>query len=140
MRIATRFSIGVHILTLLGSEYTSEPTSEWIAGSVGVNPVVIRNISGMLRRAGLVTSSQGKTGTSLARALSQITLLDVYCAVDADGDLFGMHGNPNPDCPVGNNIQSALNGVFVDAQQALEARLQETTLDQIVAKIAASST
>jgi DNA-binding IscR family transcriptional regulator len=52
MRIANRFSIGVHILSLLGALRDAEHTSEWMAGSIGVNPVVVRNVTGMLGERG----------------------------------------------------------------------------------------
>ena len=139
MRIAARFSVAVHVLTLLGEEFAPDPTSEWIASSVGVNPVVVRNVSGMLRRAGLVASSQGKAGTALAKPLADVTLLDVYRAVDADGDLFAIHGNPNPQCPVGANIQEALDGVFLDAQRAMEDRLAATTLETVAQSVRAAA-
>jgi DNA-binding IscR family transcriptional regulator len=135
MRIATRFSIAVHILSILGSDLTAEPTSEFMAGSIGVNPVVVRNVTGMLRRAGLVESSQGKAGAFLAKPLASITLLDVYRAVEADTELFAMHRNPHPQCPVGHGIQGALETEFSEAQRAMEHRLAATTMDQIVAHI-----
>src|SRR5579884_4267870 len=98
MRIATRFSIAIHILTLLGFEEGESPTSEWMAGSIGVNPVVVRNILGMLRRAGLVHSQQGVAGARPSRPLDQITMLDVYRAVEEGGPLFAIHSHPNPAC------------------------------------------
>lgn len=137
MRVASRFSIGVHILSLLGSDPNAENTSEYMAGSIGVNPVVVRNITGMLRRAGFVTTRQGVAGANLAKPLQEITLLDVYRAVEAvdEGDLFAVHPNPNPQCPVGANIQYALEGVFTEAQRAMEVRLALTTVDDVVHKI-----
>jgi len=134
MRIASRFAIGVHILSLLGTESASENTSDWMAGSIGVSPVIVRNVVGMLRRAGLVTTRQGVAGTHPAKALSEITLLDIYRAVEAveEGELFALHSNPNPQCPVGANIQTTLQDVFKEAQQAMEARLAATTLEQVV--------
>ena len=135
MRIATRFSIAVHVLSLLGVELPQGPTSEFLAGSIGVNPVMVRNVTGMLKRAGLVSASQGVAGTQLAKPLASITLLDVYRAVGAADELFGMHENPHPDCPVGANIQATLEGVFSDAQRAMEARLEATTMQDVVANL-----
>jgi len=135
MRTATRFSIGVHILTLLGFEGGQTATSEWIGGSIGVNPVVVRNITGMLRRAGLAETHQGTPGVRLAKPLSTITLLDVYRAVEDEGSVFAMHGNPNPDCPVGAHIEAALGREFDAAQKALEERLASTTLESIVESV-----
>ena len=139
MRIANRFSIGVHILSLLGALRDAEHTSEWMAGSIGVNPVVVRNVTGMLRRAGLVRTQQGVAGASLARPLSEITLLDVYRAVEDEGSLFSIHPRPNPKCPVGVRIQRTLNEVFAEAEDAMHAKLGGITLQQVVRKLIASA-
>ena len=135
MRIANRFSIGVHILSLLGAERDAEHTSEWMAGSVGVNPVVVRNVTGMLRRAGLVRTQQGVAGTRLARPLSEVTLLDVYRAVEDEGSLFSVHPRPNPKCAVGARIEGTLREVFADAENAMHARLAGTTMAQVVRRL-----
>lgn len=137
VHIANRFSIGVHILSLLGAERDAEHTSEWMAGSVGVNPVVVRNVTGMLRRAGLVRTQQGVAGTRLARPLSQVTLLDVYRAVEDETSLFSVHPRPNPKCPVGARIEGTLREVFADAENAMHAKLAETTMEQLVRKLGA---
>jgi DNA-binding IscR family transcriptional regulator len=132
MRIGNRFSIAVHILSLLGAIEDVEHTSEWMAGSTGVNPVIVRNITGMLRRARLVRTSQGVKGARLARPLADITLLDVYRAVEADGPLFSIHPRPHPSCEVGSKIQGTLENVFGEAQAALEAKLAATSMQRLV--------
>ena len=141
MQVASRFSIGVHILSLLGANANAENTSEYMAGSIGVNAVIVRNVTGMLRRAGLVTTRQGVAGAHLAQPLRDITLLDVYRAVEAvdEGYLFALHPNPNPKCPVGANIQAALEGVLAQAQRAMEERLAGTTMDEVVRQLGAAS-
>ena len=135
MRFATRFPVAVHVLTILGMEFAPNPTSEYMAESIGVNPVMVRNVTGMLRRAGLVSSSQGKAGTHLAKRLEAITLLEVLRAVETEVGLFSMHENPNPDCPVGGNIESVLDGVFSESQRAMEERLNSTTMADVVEQI-----
>jgi len=135
MRFATRFPIAVHVLTILGMEFDPDPTSDYMAESVGVNPVMVRNVTGKLRRAGLVSSSQGKAGTHLAKRLDAITLLEVFRAVETEEELFSMHENPNPDCPVGGNVDSVLDGVFSQAQKAMEESLGSTTMADIVKQI-----
>lgn len=138
IRIASRFAIAVHMLSLLASEEAEGQSSEWFAGSIGVNPVIVRNVTGMLRRAGLVHARQGVAGMSLARPLAEITLLDVYRAMEVDGELFAMHPNPSPDCPVGANIARSLDRVFNEAQRAMETRLSVTTMEQIVSDLQGS--
>ena len=135
MHIATRFSIAVHVLAILGMEFAADATSDYMAESVGVNPVMVRNVTGMLRRAGIVSSSQGKAGTRLARRLDAITLLDVYRAVNAAEELFAVHENPNRECPVGGNIERVLDGVLTEAQTAMEESLRAATMQSIVAQL-----
>jgi len=138
VKIATRFSVATHILSLLElTKNEDAPTSEWMAGSVGVNAVIVRNITGQLKRAGLVDSRQGVAGARLAKPLTDVTLLDVYRAVEMEDELFAIHENPNPDCPVGANIQATLESVFREAQHALEDRLGQTRLDQVVTDLTA---
>lgn len=129
MAISSRFAVGVHILTLLAQSQGKPVTSEWIAGSANTNPAVVRKLLGMLAKAGLTTSQLGLGGGALlARSPEAITLLDVYRAVD-EGDLFALHNEqPNPACPVGRNIQSALLGTMTRAQRALEDELASQTI------------
>ncbi len=135
MRIAYRFSIAVHILSLLGAFRDAEHTSEWMAGSIGVNPVVVRNITGMLRRAGLVRTHQGVSGTRLARPLSEISLLDVYRAVEDEKSVFSIHPRPNPNCPVGSRIEGTLRAVFTEAETAMETKLEAITVERVIQKL-----
>lgn len=135
MRIATRFSIAVHILAILGMELSSEPTSEYMAGSIGVNPVVVRNIIGMLKRAKLVRTSQGVKGAQLAKPLDRVSLLDVYKAVQCDEELFAIHRNPNPECPAGAQIQATLEGICLKAQNALEKELGTVSVEELVRRL-----
>lgn len=103
-----------------------------MAGSIGVNPVIVRNITGLLRRAGLLETQQGVPGARLAKPLKEVTLLDTYRAVDQDGKLFAIHERPNPQCPVGERIQGTLETFFGEAQAAMEESLSRMTLEQIV--------
>lgn len=132
MRTANRFAVAVHILALTESARPGEATSEWMAGSIGVNPVVVRNVTGLLRRAALVETRQGVPGAALARPAKEITLRDVYRAVEEDEEIFSIHPKPNPDCPTGAHIQDTLETVFADAERALADRLAQTSLADVV--------
>ncbi|CAM3255947.1 Rrf2 family transcriptional regulator, group III [Deinococcus saxicola] len=130
----SEYSIAVHILSLL-NQGDGPHSSEYIAGSVGVNPVVVRNVTGRLRRAGLLHTRRGVIGATLTRRADQITLLDVYRAVDAPRSTLKIHQKPNPNCPVGASIQCVLDGVFAQAQAALEQRLAQVTLAEITSAL-----
>lgn len=140
MNISSRFAVAIHILTLIDGNKEGRSTSEWIASSVNTNPVVIRRITGMLHRAGLVDVRPGVAGARLTRSTAEITLLQIYKAVNAveEDSLFSVHEHPNPDCPVGRNIAGAILPVFSLAQKAMEDVLQTVTLEQIVDRIPVS--
>jgi Rrf2 family protein len=138
MQISTRFSVGVHILALVYFCRDGGITSERMAGSVNTNPVVVRRIMGQLKRAGLIYTTPGVAGAILARPPEAITLLDVYHAVDAvHNTLFDVHENTNPACPVGANIQAALESALTDAQAAMENTLRRVTIADVIAGIQA---
>lgn len=134
MQISSRFSIGVHILSLLAINPHEHNTSEWIAASVGTNPVVIRRVLGQLKKAGLASVKAGSGGAALARPLDQVTLLDVYRAVEVvdEGELFHVHEQPNPACDVGANIEGVLRLMLVKAQRAMEGVLAAVTMEELV--------
>lgn len=137
MQISTRFTIAVHtLLCIVFFSPRTRATSAFIAGSVNVNPVVIRRTLGQLKEAGIVTVEAGVGGASLARPAERITLLDVYRAVECvDGDLFNFHADPNEQCPVGRNIHAVLDGKLAEAQGALEDQLAGTTIAELAASV-----
>lgn len=134
MKISSRFTVAVHIISLLHVAKDTLCTSEFIAGSVNTNPVVIRRILGMLKKAGFVSVSSGVGGASLEKALHEMTLLDIYRAVEVveEGELFQFHDSPNPQCPVGAAIQGVLDLILLRAQQAMERVLAEVTMEELV--------
>ncbi len=139
MQISSRFTIASHILVLLALEGDrSKQTSDSIAGSVGVNPVIIRTILAKLKQASLVQVARGVGGARLAQAPEEITLRQVYQAVEPFGEggqLFAFHEQPNPSCQVGKNIHHLLDDELKRAQAALENELAQTKLSDLLEKI-----
>ena len=136
MQITSKFTAAVHILTCIDIfDGQMRVTSDVLSGSTGVNAVIVRNVLGQLRTAGIVETRQGSGGAHFAKALDEITLYDIYKAVDRvdDEGLFHFHENPNVECPVGRNIHKAMDGRLEAAQEALENELKSTTLAQVVA-------
>lgn len=130
MKITSRFTVAVHtLLVIYNFSQTTKVTSDFIAASVQVNPVVIRRTLLSLKAAGMVDVKAGSGGASIVKDLRGITLFDVYKAVDSmDGDMFHFHENPNPACPVGRNIHAVLDAHLADAQAAMENELKKVTL------------
>ena len=136
MQIGSKFTIGVHIITAI--DYFKDRdrvNSEFLAGSIGVNPVIVRTVISQLREAGIVQTQRGSSGAELTKKLDEITLYDIYKAVgsvDTEEGLFHFHEQPNPDCPVGRNIHRVLDQRLIDVQRAMEEKLRSTTLADIV--------
>jgi len=137
MAISSRLAVAVHILVLIETYEGKRITSDYIAGSVNTNPVVVRRMIGLLNKAGIIATTPGVPGASLLRPAKDITLADVYCAVEHSNQegLFSLHENTNPQCPVGKNIQYALEDSFARAQNALEAELAAVTISDIAANV-----
>lgn len=136
MAANSRLTIAVHALAWLALAHRRgrhQLTSDQVAASVNTNPVIIRRSLGELRRAGLVSVRRGAgPGWTLARRPEDITLLDVYEAVEPR-PLFALHhAEPNLDCPVGRGIRPALHGVYAGAEQALRAELGGTSIADVL--------
>lgn len=134
MQISSRFTLAIHIfacIDIFGNE--CKVTSDFLAGSTNVNPVIIRKILGQLKAAGLIEVARGTGGTTVAKPLDQITFLDVYRAVECveNGDLFHFHENPNTNCPVGRNIHHILDDKLLRVQDAMEKELASITLEEL---------
>jgi Rrf2 family protein len=128
----SRFAVSVHILAYLVYRAGSAVPSAEIAGSVDTNPVVIRRLLSALTKARLVTAQKGASGGFvLASSPQNISLLEIYRAVEPRSD-FGMKNfSPNHKCPVGAKIESILQTVFFKAQSSMEAELAHVSLADV---------
>lgn len=135
MQISSRFTLAVHIFACIDTfKEDYKVTSDFLAGSTNVNPVIVRKILGQLKAAGLVEVARGTGGASIPRPLDEITFLDIYHAVECveHGELFHFHENPDPDCPVGRNIHAVLDDKLVRVQKAMEDELASVTLKDVM--------
>lgn len=128
----SRFAVALHTLLLLATNTQGPVSSDYIAGSVGTNPVLIRRLMGDLRAAGLVDSRAGAAGGFvLARPAERIGLDEIYGAVEGD-PLFSRHGNANPKCPIGRAVGPLLDRVLGEAESAMLHSLKRTTLGDLI--------
>jgi Rrf2 family protein len=132
MQTSSRFAVAVHILALMAGTDDEPIKSDQMASSVNTNPVVIRRILCSLSRAELIISQTGAAGGSrLARKAGQISLLDVYRAVE-EGGVFALHRqSPSRRCPVGCSIESILKDVLCEVNLAVERALAKTTIEEV---------
>jgi len=127
----TRFATAIHIMTLLAKSPQDWLSSEWIAGSINVNPVIVRKEISVLREAGLIVSKQGKEGGSqLSKNAESITISEIYSAVKNTDVLGKKNQNPNPACNVGKEINQHLHHLFIETDQLVLNFLGNKSLQQ----------
>lgn len=132
MATSTRFTAAVHILTTIAFHEGTPVPSERIAHSVNTHPSLVRRLLGMLADAGLTTSQLGTGGGALlTRPANQITLLEVFQAVEQE-TLVAMHGCSGEEgCMVAENILPSLQRVILRAQGAMFDELASVTIEDI---------
>lgn len=175
MQIPSRFSIAIHICLCVeffneDSEFNKDSdkkhckkmTGEALAESVGINSVIVRNILALLKNAGLISIFRGSNGARLTKSATQISLLDIFYAVESTPKnkdslksknidsihkesvytqektgytLFRFHTNPNELCPLGKNIHSLLDSHFIKAQRVLEEYLASVKLSDLLEEL-----
>ncbi|WP_024345887.1 Rrf2 family transcriptional regulator [Lacrimispora indolis] len=134
MQISSRFTLAIHIFACIETfEKDYKITSDFLASSTNVNPVIIRKLLSQLKTAGLLKIARGTGGATIAKPLKEITFLDIYHAVECIGyrELFHFHENPNPDCPIGGNIHHILDDKLQAVQNAMEKELESITLEEV---------
>jgi Rrf2 family protein len=129
------FSISIHILTLLAKAERGLLSSEFMAESININPVLVRKELINLRKHKLVESKEGKNGgVYLSRSPGNIYLSEIYMAVMPSALLGKSKNKPNPNCNVGKQINTHLDSLFSDAENALIRQLEKVTLKKFVQK------
>ncbi len=135
MQISSRFTIAIHMMTCMETfKEEHKITSDFLAASINVNPVIIRRILSQLKDAGLIEVKRGTGGAAVRKPLDEITFLNIYRAVECieENTLFHFHENPNPNCPVGKNIHNILDDKLHRVQAAMERELESITLADVM--------
>ncbi|RAR98752.1 Rrf2 family transcriptional regulator [Ensifer adhaerens] len=129
MPTSTRFAVAVHILTNMAVSDGAPIRSEDLAKSASTGAVVIRGLISRLNEAGITRSQLGAGGgVQLAKRAVEISLLDVYRAME-EPEIFSFHRTaPSKRCPVGKNILEVMTPVLDKARDALEAELAKVTI------------
>nr|WP_240478106.1 Rrf2 family transcriptional regulator [Flavobacterium sp. ABG] len=128
--ISGKFAITIHILTLLTKFPNDYLSSEFIAGSINLNPVLVRKEIANLKAHHIVESKEGKNGgTKLSKAASNITLKEVFEMTLDTINLGYAKNQPNPDCPVGKKINQNLAELYAEMNEKVSLQLSGITLE-----------
>ncbi|RZJ74593.1 MAG: transcriptional regulator [Flavobacterium sp.] len=129
--ISGKFAITLHILTLLAMSEGEFLSSEYIAGSLNVNAVLVRKEIANLKRNGIVESREGKNGgTKLAKPASEISLDAIFKMTFETVTLGFGKNEPNPACPVGRNINKNLDSLYSGINADISDKLGKISLKE----------
>lgn len=135
MQLSMKCSIAVHCLIFIQeAQGIAKVTSSLLAESTGSNPVVIRNILSALKKAGLITIPRGTGGAELCADPSQITLYQIYTALEPDGvtSLIGIHPCQGRPCPIAQNISKVLEKPYGEIEDAIRNAMEQITLQSMI--------
>ncbi len=134
MKISTKCSLALHSLIIIALFGSKKITSDIIAQSTGCNPVIIRNLMGRLKKAGILNIQRGTGGASLRIDPKDITIWAVYNAVDPKSlsGFIGVHPNPSNTCPVGSKIHALLSVPHQKMEEAVRQVMSEYTLAELI--------
>lgn len=132
MKYSTKLSDAIHILVLIALDPLKNLTSQTIAESIKTNPSFVRQIMAKLKKENLINSIHGHASPQLAKPANQITLLDVYYAIEGNKPLLHLDTHTNPECGVGVNIQLALHDYYQEVQATAEQKMSSITLQEII--------
>ncbi|GEO70638.1 Rrf2 family transcriptional regulator [Levilactobacillus acidifarinae] len=135
MRYSHKLSDAVHILAYIEIYHDDSLSSTAIAASVESNPALVRRLMVALRQAHLLTTQQGTSQPRLTRSPSDVTLLDIYRAVEDEPNLLHVDDKTNPLCIVGGNIQATLREAYQEVQHAAETQMAQITLERLITQI-----
>lgn len=143
MQLSMKCSVAVHCLLFIWeARGKARVTSTLLAQSTGCNPVVIRNILSALKKAGLITVPRGQGGAELCRDPEQITLYQIYAALEPQGltSLIGIHPCDGRACPVAQNIRRVLRRPYRQIEDAIAATMDDITLASLIQDLEAGLT
>lgn len=132
MKFSYKLSDAVHVLSYLYIYRDGDLSSRAIAKSVESNPSIVRQLMSDLREAGIIETRKGAAAPRLAKQPSEISLREIYLAINMDHNLLHIDPKTNPQCIVGGNIQDTLNDFYGRVQKSAFDEMAKITLADII--------
>jgi len=132
--MSTQFTVTVQMLMLIMVLKGKKVTSNMLSESTGANPIMIRQLYGKLKSAGILNVSTGMGVTTLARDPADISLWDIYMAVEeySPNELFKFHPNISKGCQIGRFFKEILGVHLDEAVQAMGEKMERISLAQLL--------
>lgn len=129
---STKYAVGIHILSLIALKQEDVITSDYIAGSVNTNPALVRRLMSELKKSGLIQTKTKVGVTGLMKSPEEITLFEIFKAVEKRQDMFAIHSDTNSECPVGARIGCVLKSINHKVQSSFWEELETIHLSDIL--------
>ncbi|BBH19700.1 transcriptional regulator [Paenibacillus baekrokdamisoli] len=129
------FTIAVHSLSYLAHLPSHIAPSDRIAQSVSVHPVRVRKVLSMLCKKGYIKSKEGAKGGFELNCKPEDVKLDELYLLTSEGSLKPKFPNCNPQCLIGANIESAMDGIFVALEDQVGNYLNNFTIADILDRV-----
>lgn len=132
----SRLAVAIHVAGMLAFGAEIPVTSETIAHSVNTNPVVVRRIMGCLTKHGLVKIKMGLGGGAcLSRSPAEITLADIYLALDEEALFQVPPLAETHQCSVSRIARPVIHHILQTAENHLLENLRATTLADMIERV-----
>ncbi len=136
MSDSQKFPVAAHALAYLAHKQafcsSAAVSSAALAASMPSNPVVVRRVTSLLAKAGLIATRAGSNGGAwLLKPADTLSLDQVLRAVHGHTHL----GMPRPgaeDCPIVQKIPKAVGAAIMAADQAAAERLSHITVADLL--------
>jgi DNA-binding IscR family transcriptional regulator len=135
VKFSHKLSDALHLLSYIVICHDGDLSSRRIASSIRTNPSTVRSLMTDLRKAGLLKTQQGSAEPELAKDPKDISMYDVFHAVDMEHNLLHVDKDTEQKCPVGGNIQGPLAKAYAEVEEAAFAKMREISLREIVDQI-----
>lgn len=132
MKYSHKLSDAVHILAYVTICKDMDLSSSAISRSIESNPSLVRRLMAQLGEANLLESRPGAATPKLTRDAGDISLFDIYQAIEVDPRILHVDDKTNPRCIVGGNIQDTLNTVYDKLQKNMEQEMKQVSLQNII--------
>ena len=132
MRYSYKLSDAVHILAYLEIFADEDHSSVAISKSINSNPSLVRSLMSNLRKANLIETKQGLADTKLTRDPADISLYDVFQAIEMNHDLLHVDPKTSMNCQVGSRIQGVLDQQYRAVEEAAFEKMKSISLKEII--------
>ncbi len=131
MRITKRTNIAMRVLMFCGVNPDRLVTKSEIASRCNTSESHLAQVINQLGQLGYLETHRGRNGgIRLARAMSQITIGEVFRVLEADVPLAECFADVDNTCPLVDACR--LRHAIADAAEAFYARLDRVSLDALV--------